>query len=792
MLTDGVGIVDLHFSSMKTGLPPLLLPVKAYWCRSLAFPLLGTQSLHQNLSQGQGLGSTPANVIINHGDQVMQVKYNDQWYFTALRATDAGPVSSTVLGASMRDKGISVSSATPQPERVGLSELHERLGHASNRRCIDTAKVMDDIELVRSPGDYSEICQPCAQAKFKRPSHSGRIAPVDGLVATDTMHMSPHSSAQHKFIQVFVHSSTRYLWAIPLKAKTQQEIFRAVTIVLTDLHQAGHSLVVLQSDGAKELVGIHTPTARLCKQRAIKLDTAVANDHFGNTLAERGIQRFQLVLRVSWLASKLPRNLWHRFSTHVVTTINHTINTTTGRVPAREFWARPSLSGGLHPLGCRVYYFNPPESRVRSAKLTMPSKPGWYLGPADRFGEFFVLEDGSARKVVVTRLPRFIHSVRYGRPSLTTSTTTSPSSTPPGQLHLAGQHASCASDRIGVGESNFSISDDAAHSINPSSPATSNSGLLSPLSSAADEGPLPSPISMEPTSEPAFQVEFKTRLDALVAKEQRKRVGARQGWTHTDLFSQDELVAKALAATKSWWRRNSRRVSATQLSTSGTPALTVHESVLEDTNIALIKGMAHLENLEPGPLPTSLKKIRAHPAAGAILDAMARELGQVLEATLHAIPRDSLPSNAEVIPSMFLNARKRDGSIKARLVALGNLQRQDKAAYYSATADSDTFKLLIAFAVHHDWVIKQRDVVGAFLQAEPLTDNVFITLPLAGKPFGNYWGSAYHQQLTQWCSNSRVRSMVCAHLLRRGSSRSSRRSSKWGSFSQSGILPFCT
>jgi hypothetical protein len=725
MVTEGVGTAQLHFNSVDEGQPPLVFKVKAYWGPEVEFPLLGTQSLHKDLARAQASTAAPATVIIDHGGGVLQIKFNDKWYSTALRATDAGPASSTLFQGQESPAPLSVASiSSTSRERVTLQQLHERLGHASVRRCMATAEAMDDVILVRKPGDLELDCQSCIQAKFTRPPHTGVIQPTEGLVATDTMHMSPQSTGQHKFMQVFVHSWTRYLWVVPMKNKTRQELFRAFTMVRSDMLRAGHEFTILQSDGAKELTGKHTPTAVFCKANAIKLDTAIADDHFGNTLAERGIQRFQVGMRVNWLESGLPNTLWHRFAAHVVTSINHTFHTTKRAIPSQLFWTQSSAIGALHPLGCRVFYFNPPEQRVRSAKLTMPSRPGWYLGPADRHKEYYVLQDGSTRKTVIARAPRFVHSVRYGQsntPSVRTPATTAVNQPP--RVHFADQ----ANPTSSVGEH----TSDAPAALSAVKSPDDHSRSPPPAARPAREHRSRS-VTMD-TANPAFQEEFQRRLDVLVAKEERKRAGSRQGWTHTDLFDHDELVAKALASTKSWWRRSRRHVSTTRPTSPETelsqPALIVHEGVVEDSNIVLAKGMAGLEHLTPGPLPTSLKKLRNHPAASLILDAMARELGQVLEATLQAVSRASLPDDAEVIPSMFLNTCKRDKTVKSRLVALGNLQKQDRAGYYSATADSVTFKVVIAHAVHRDWAIKQRDVVGAFLKARPFSDKVFITLP---------------------------------------------------------------
>jgi hypothetical protein len=108
-----------------------------------------------------------------------------------------------------------------------------------------------------------------------------------------------------------------------------------------------------------------------------------------------------------------------------------------------------------------------------------------------------------------------------------------------------------------------------------------------------------------------------------------------------------------------------------------------------------------------------MKKILQHPKAKAIIKAMATERSQLLTNTLKAKRRLDLPEDATLLPSMFRNEKRRDGSFKSRLCARGDLEPGDSFSFYSSTADADSFKFIIARATHKGDACEQRDIKGA-------------------------------------------------------------------------------
>lgn len=100
------------------------------------------------------------------------------------------------------------------------------------------------------------------------------------------------------------------------------------------------------------------------------------------------------------------------------------------------------------------------------------------------------------------------------------------------------------------------------------------------------------------------------------------------------------------------------------------------------------------------------------------------------------VDRSSLPSNAKVIPSMFVYTIKRnsDGEIedhKARLVAIGNNQREgvDFHETFAPTLQAPAMRSIFALAAQEDLIVEQTDINKAYLHGELDVDHLYMLIP---------------------------------------------------------------
>ena len=89
------------------------------------------------------------------------------------------------------------------------------------------------------------------------------------------------------------------------------------------------------------------------------------------------------------------------------------------------------------------------------------------------------------------------------------------------------------------------------------------------------------------------------------------------------------------------------------------------------------------------------------------------------------ISKEDIPEGTKIVDTkwVYVVKRKKDGSIekyKARKVGRGFTQVHgiNYDDTYSQMMRAETFKILIVLALHHDWDIRQWDVVAAYLQAD--------------------------------------------------------------------------
>jgi len=105
-----------------------------------------------------------------------------------------------------------------------------------------------------------------------------------------------------------------------------------------------------------------------------------------------------------------------------------------------------------------------------------------------------------------------------------------------------------------------------------------------------------------------------------------------------------------------------------------------------------------------------------------------------------------VPKNKSIISTKWVFTKKKDGNnnvskYKARLVARGFSQKYgtDFDLTYSPTLNSDSLKLIIAFASSLKWNLYQLDIKSAYLNAK-LDKTIYTNIPQGDKNYGNgYW-----------------------------------------------------
>jgi len=135
--------------------------------------------------------------------------------------------------------------------------------------------------------------------------------------------------------------------------------------------------------------------------------------------------------------------------------------------------------------------------------------------------------------------------------------------------------------------------------------------------------------------------------------------------------------------------------------------------------------------------PKTIRQAQASPQADDWVAAIHAEL-QSLRAngTWEEVHREQLPRGSRVLQSRFLFKTKLDqhGKVaryKARLVALGHLQREgiDYHEVYAPVAQLTTLRVLFALAASCKRAPQNMDITTAFLQAEEIKEEIYLAPP---------------------------------------------------------------
>jgi Reverse transcriptase (RNA-dependent DNA polymerase)/Integrase core domain/GAG-pre-integrase domain/Zinc knuckle len=134
--------------------------------------------------------------------------------------------------------------------------------------------------------------------------------------------------------------------------------------------------------------------------------------------------------------------------------------------------------------------------------------------------------------------------------------------------------------------------------------------------------------------------------------------------------------------------------------------------------------------------PQSMQECRMRPDAARWEQAWNDELAALQQmGTYHEVDPASVPTSARILRSRLVFKIKRNEydeieKYKCRMVARGDQQVEgfDFFDVHAPTAQSATFRVLLALAAQHDFVMHQLDVTTAFLHGD-LTEEVYISPP---------------------------------------------------------------
>ena len=144
-------------------------------------------------------------------------------------------------------------------------------------------------------------------------------------------------------------------------------------------------------------------------------------------------------------------------------------------------------------------------------------------------------------------------------------------------------------------------------------------------------------------------------------------------------------------------------------------------------SIFLMNGTLKGEEMVP-TVPKTEAEALSHPVFGQQWrEAKAKELEQFNRFKAYdAIPRNTVPRGAQILPTHFIRTIKRCGKFKYRLVAEGNHQVGDTC--YSPTAAITALRMLLGICVQRGYQVRSADVSAAYLQS-PIEDNVYVEQP---------------------------------------------------------------
>jgi transposase InsO family protein len=327
-------------------------------------------------------------VLDPNGSPIIQVsKQRGQLYrlqaqpFENLKMVPQGHQAPTTFPRNSANAPVMAMHASQQMN--DLLMWHCRLNHLNwdALRAMRSRGLVKGLEKAVFPKDNPR-CDHCAFGKmsvkpFLAQEGTQYTRPLQ-LVSTDICGPFSPSIGGKRYLMVFVDAYTRFVFPYYIKDRKDAPNCLREFIAYAK-RQAGHKLLAIRSDNAKEL--IFGEFSRILKEHGIKHQTTAPYSSASNGRGERVFRTIQENGLASLHASPLKEiGFWPEAMDYTIHTRNRVLHSGINDVPYKR-WSDtlPSVSN-THPFGCRVKYLMHPAIR---RKGDFHARSGFFLGYYD-------------------------------------------------------------------------------------------------------------------------------------------------------------------------------------------------------------------------------------------------------------------------------------------------------------------------------------------------------------------------------------------------------------------------
>lgn len=360
-----------------------------------------------------------------------QIELNTQGRVSVLHAKVAvAATSDSESESESEQEQVRSAIASANPSQIEpILRLHEKLGHMSWKRMVDTIKKAATTDLGSlnvSRATLAEAkrqvkeCQSCLEGKGHRTAF-GHRGLDKGRTKGETLHMDtfqiPREEGQRKWLEyglVVVDPLTKYQWFAHLMSK--DEAAQHVIAIVKNAQTQGECKVKrLFADGGSEFINQTLKT--FCTNEGIELHYSPAGTQQLNGVAERAVRTIKEAQRTFMLAGVIPERFWRRAACHAVFVWNRSaVVKRTGVTPIEAMTGRKPSAMHWGVFGCDSFYWIPKKQR---GPLAAKMEPCVYLGH-DHAQNCAMVWSLSTNKLIVTRdvkyrLSSFTHAAALTR-----------------------------------------------------------------------------------------------------------------------------------------------------------------------------------------------------------------------------------------------------------------------------------------------------------------------------------------------------------------------------------------
>lgn len=261
---------------------------------------------------------------------------------------------------------------------LSLSDLHLRLGHASDAVITNTIK--HDAVLGLSSVDLHPVqdpCLSCVRSKQTRCTHStssSRASSVLDLLHADLMGPLPKSIGGSQYVLVIVDDYSKFSCVECIEFKSDA-VDALIMHILRLERITGANLKVIRTDGGREFV--NDRFKHFCVDRGVQHQTTVRYTPEQNGRVERLNRELMEKTRAMLFHCGAPPKFWGEAIKTADRLRNLVLHAHDNKTPFELMYGvRPDLSR-LHIFGCTAHVHVPKEKR---RKLDARSETGMFVG----------------------------------------------------------------------------------------------------------------------------------------------------------------------------------------------------------------------------------------------------------------------------------------------------------------------------------------------------------------------------------------------------------------------------